>query len=130
MFAEYANLHGQPTAWEYAKAGNLGEAVVGLPLKISAGLLVKCTGTSKPEYICMSHGPVASGDTIGVVPVITGRRYKTVATEAIEAPVRGTKYTIAADGTGITATTSSGVAILDGFDGDRIAAGDEITVRF
>lgn len=130
MFTEYANIHSEPTPFEYAPAGALGTAVVGLPLKVTSGLLVKATGTSKPEYICMTGKEVASGENIGVIPVIAGRKYITVATEAIAAPVRGTKYTIATDGTGITATTTSGVAILDGWDGETIEAGDMVTVRF
>lgn len=130
MFTEYANYQGEPTAFEYAPAGAIGTAVVGLPLKINAGLLVKATGTSKPEYICMQGGKIESGENVGVIPVVAGRKYVCVATEAIEAPVRGTKYTIAADGTGITATTTSGVAILDAWDGETIEAGDLVTVRF
>lgn len=130
MFSEFAHDHGQPTPWEYMIAGNIGEAETGLPLKINAGLLVKATGTSKPEYICITTGNVASGDQIGVIPVKAGKKYTTIATEDIAAPVVGTKFTIAADGSGITATTTSGVAILDSFDGDTIKAGDEVIVRF
>lgn len=129
-FIEYASEHGQPTPWEYAEASAIGACFVGMPLIVGTdGKLAKAGATDSPTFIAMTQETVAAGDKIPVVAVLPGRKYITRATANIASPVRGTKYTIAAGGDGITATTASGVAALDSWDGDTIKLGDEIIVR-
>lgn len=102
----------------------LGEA-----LADSADGLTKCGAAAKPDYVAV--GPV-NGD--GEAPVIKVESYMEFETTLSAAPEEGvsltpgTKVTLAADGLQVTATTTSGVAIITRIDGT--AAGSAVTVRF
>lgn len=116
-----------PIKYRAAKASEtitLGEA-----LADSADGLTKCGATAKPDYVAV--GPVNSD---GEVPVVKVESYMEFETTLSAAPAEGatltpgTKVTLAADGLQVTATTTSGVAIITRIDGT--AAGSAVTVRF
>lgn len=138
MFSEFAFDHGQPTPWEYKQCGG-GELKVGTPLKIDTGSLAKgklvaATGSDKPDYISMSGGEFAAGDTIAVIPVVAGKKYVTIAKTQIHQPKSGTKYDISEDGEGIVTAADGGVVTLLEWDGDPngnvIGVDDKVVVKF
>lgn len=116
-----------PIKYRAAKANEtitLGEALVD-----SADGLTKCGATAKPDYVAV--GPVNSD---GETPVIKVESYMEFETTLSAAPAEGvslatgTKVTMAADGLRVTATTTSGVAVIVAMEGT--AAGSSVTVRF
>ena len=101
-----------------------------MALYFSSGLLAACTGTTKPEYICMCEGPqLTSGDVIPVMRILPDRIYETAWSTSGSGINVGQKVTIAADSLRITATTSSGVAEVVG-KADTAAEDDPVFVRF
>lgn len=116
-----------PIKYRAAKSGETitrGEALVD-----STSGLTKCGATVKPEYV--ATGPANSD---GEVPVIKVESYMEFETTLSAAPgegvtlAAGTKVTLAADGLQVTATTTSGVAIITRIDGT--AVGSAVAVRF
>lgn len=134
MFSEFAHDHGQPTPWEYAIYGG-GELVTGTLLKVNTdalnkGRLIKAVGPEMPDYIAMSSGTFVTGDQIAVIPVKAGKKYRTIATDVIATPHRGSMHQIHVDGIGITAEAENGHVELVAWDGPSISAGDEVIVQF
>lgn len=112
------------------RAAKTGEAIaLGEALADSAAGLTKCGATAKPDYVAV--GPVNSD---GEAPVVKVESYMEFETTLSAAPAEGvsltpgTKVTLAANGLQVTATTTSGVAIITRIDGT--AAGSAVTVRF
>lgn len=101
---------------------------VGEALKIASGAVTKCSGTTKPTFVCM--GPAENGN----VPVMRVQDYMVFGTTLSAAPgegvtlAPGTKVTIAADGMQVTATTTSGVAEIVAIEGQTV--GSVVHVRF
>lgn len=125
-FIPYSTDDGRVPAWEYIPAGAITPKV-GLALAYNAGKLAVATG--KPEYICMrEEAAVASGTVIPVIAVSPGIVFQTQNTASLASVKEGEAVTLAADGMGITATTSSGVAKILKKHGD--AVGSEILVKF
>lgn len=139
---------GAPGAWEYLKASAIGECKTGMALYLSDGLLTKASGTTKPTYISMYEGTVASGDEIPVIRVLPDTRFATafaaasakgetaaVGTRAdepsdetgIEGLKVGDKVTIDATGLFATATTEGGVLEIVHIGGTEV--GDSVIVR-
>lgn len=101
----------------------LGEA-----LKAAAGAVTLCSGTTKPQYVCV--GAVKDGN----VPCVRVQDYMTFETTLAVAPSggeslkAGDKATIHTDGAQITATTTSGVAEIVELDGTTV--GSRAIVKF
>ena len=73
-------------------------------LVLDEGVLVKCTGTTKPTFIALANA--VAGDSCPVGRVESNQVYEVAAPGTL---VVGEKYQIDADGVGIT-TTTAGVA--------------------
>lgn len=126
MFTYHQFDHGQTPPLEYL-AGTAAESFsTGEALVLSAGALTKCGATAKPEYICM--GPVKEDGTVPCSKVAGSIVYDVPLTAAGTALKIGDKVTLSADGQGVTATTTSGVAKIVRIDGTAI--GDLVGVRF
>lgn len=115
-----------PIEYKAATAGE--DFAVGEALKLASGKVTKCSGTTKPELICV--GP-ANG--AGEVPCVTVQDYMEFETTLAAAPTDGSlavgdKVTIHTDGMQVTATKTGGVAQLVALAGQ--AVGDRVTVRF
>ena len=99
----------------------------GTALKLASGKLAVCGATEGPAYISMG---VAKADALCPVAAVEHNQlYETEVTAAPTSLKVGDKVTISADGLGVTATTTSGVATIVSLDG-ATKAGDKITVRF
>lgn len=112
------------------KTATAGESyAVGEALKQSGGKVTLCSGTTKPEYICV--GP-ANG--AGEVPCVAVQDYMEFQTTLAVAPADsatigvGDKVTIHTDGMQVTATKTSGVAQLVRVDGQTV--GSVVVVKF
>ena len=101
--------------------------VYGEALKITAGKATKASGTDAPSYICAGKVDADSGD-VPAIRVAKSQVFKTELSAAGTALNIGDKVTLATDGLRVTATTTSGVAEIVGFDGK--ASGDTVYVRF
>lgn len=103
---------------------------IGLALVQTGGNLTLCSATATPTYISMieKNAACAAGDIIPVVRVEKDVIWETEATAAMTAVTIGSKVTLSADGMGVTATTTSGVAEVVDMDGTAI--GDKVYVRF
>ncbi len=114
---------------EYRAVTANEDVVLGEALALSAGKLTKCGATARPEYVAV--GPK---DDAGIAPVVRVQDYMEFETTLSAAPAEGvtlaegTKVTLAADGLQVTATTTSGVAVITWLGGT--AAGDPVRVRF
>lgn len=102
-------------------------ASTGMALTLAAGKLALCSPTSVPTHISM--GIAKNGEKCAVCPVNGDQRYEVEVTAAPTSLKEGDKVTIASDGLGVTATTSSGVATIVSLDGAS-ASGDKITIKF
>lgn len=103
---------------------------VGMAMVLSGGNLVAATGTTKPTHICMEEHDAAvnAGTLVHVIQAdadITFAANLTVAGDALKV---GDKVTISADGMGVTATTTSGVAQIEKICGTGVD--DQVYVRF
>lgn len=129
MFRVYQTDDGRNCPIEYLPAGAITPKL-GLALTQSAGNLAVASGTTKPGYICMTEtaNAVSAGTRIPVIRVSEDIIYETENTAAFTAINRGDKVTIDSTGLKVTATTTSGVAEVVGFD--ETAAGSKILVRF
>lgn len=128
MFAPYKR-NGQPVALEYHEVTTSETVALGEALVMSSGKLTKCGATAKPTYIAMQ--PITSapaGSKIACVRVSPDVIYETELSAASASIAKGALYTLASNGLGITATTTSGVAEVVDWDGK--AAGDKVRVRF
>lgn len=103
---------------------------VGMAMVLANGSLAIATGTTKPTHICMEEHQtaVAAGTLIHVhqvEPDITWGAPLTVAGTNLK---EGQKVTISADGLGVTATTTDGVATIEKICGTNLD--DIVLVRF
>lgn len=112
------------------KTATAGESyAVGEALKQSGGKVTLCSGTTKPEYICV--GPA---NDAGEVPCVAVQDYMEFQTTLAVAPADsatigvGDKVTIHTDGMQVTATKTSGVAQLVRVDGQTV--GSVVIVKF
>lgn len=112
------------------KTATAGESyAVGEALKQSGGKVTLCSGTTKPEYICV--GPA---NDAGEVPCVAVQDYMEFQTTLAVAPADsatigvGDKVTIHTDGMQVTATKTSGVAQLVRVDGQTV--GSVMVVKF
>lgn len=112
------------------KTATAGESyAVGKALKQSGGKVTLCSGTTKPEYICV--GPA---NDAGEVPCVAVQDYMEFQTTLAVAPADsatigvGDKVTIHTDGMQVTATKTSGVAQLVRVDGQTV--GSVVVVKF
>ena len=128
MFIPHKWLN-QSEPWELQPAANGLELHVGTAMAFSSGNLVKATGTTKPEYICMEEVTTKeAGQKIHVERVRPETEYETELSVAATSIKVGGKHTIDTTGELITATTDSGVAEVMSFDGTE--AGSKVRVRF
>ncbi len=127
--------------FNYRKSSNVGNApeiiqvpatlnesfVVGETLKLASGKATKASGTNVPEYICVEKKTAVTGDNVSCYLIEKNQEYETVQS-ADGTLVVGTKVTINSDGTGVTATTTSGVAeVVKAFG---TTSGSAVLVRF
>lgn len=112
------------------KTATAGESyAVGEALKQFGGKVTLCSGTTKPEYICV--GPA---NDAGEVPCVAVQDYMEFQTTLAVAPADsatigvGDKVTIHTDGMQVTATKTSGVAQLVRVDGQTV--GSVVVVKF
>lgn len=128
-FIPHVYDRGNPDPFEYLEVTASESFAIGEALKFASGKLTKCSGTTTPEYIAMQAVASApAGTTIPVIRVQPGTVYETELSAAFAAIAKGVKVTIDTAGTGLTATTSSGVAEIVDFDG--AAVGDKVRCRF
>ena len=112
------------------KTATAGESyAVGEALKQSGGKVTLCSGTTKPEYICV--GPANDAGEVPCVAVQDYLDFETtlgvVPTDSTTVAV-GNKVTLHTDGMSVTATTTSGVAEVLAIDGQTV--GSRVVVRF
>lgn len=103
---------------------------VGMAMVLANGSLAVASGTTKPTHICVEEHQtaVAAGTLIHVhqvEPDITWGAPLTVAGTNLK---EGQKVTISADGLGVTATTTDGVATIEKICGTNLD--DTVLVRF
>lgn len=114
---------------EYKIATDSESYAVGEALKLASGKVTLCSGTTKPEFVCV--GPA---NDAGEVPCVAVQDYMEFETTLAVAPADsatigvGDKVTIHTDGMQVTATKTSGVAQIVALDGQ--AAGDRVVVKF
>ena len=107
-----------------------GEAyAMGEALVITNGAATKCGATTAPTHICCRDQAADEKEHILIYPITGTMHFETVVTAAPTALKVGNKVTLAADGLGVTATTTSGVCTIVNLNG-ATAAGDKIVVKF
>ena len=92
----------------------------------SGGTATKCSGTGSPTHLCV--GPADERGCVPATRISEDTIYDAPLTAAGTSLKLGNKVTISADGLGVTATTTSGVAEIVRMDGT--AVGDTVGVRF
>ena len=124
-----AIVKGNVAPWKAFPVGAI-TTEVGMAMVLSGGKLVKATGTTAPEYICMERHKeaVADGTYIHVLPVSADIEFETQASAAMTSIKIGDKVTSATDGLRVTATTTDGVARVTALEGT--AAGSAVRVCF
>jgi len=113
-FIPYSTEDGRVQPWEYLPATGSTKPDIGLACTLSSGKLAKCTGTTKPTYICMAEAPaaVAAGTLLPCIKVQPDMIFEVKNQANISGVNVGQAVTIHSDGLQITATTSSGVATI------------------
>ena len=104
----------------------LGEALV-----LSGGLATKCTSTTKPAFIAGEDftAPATGSASLVAYPISSDMVFEVPVTAAPTSLKAGNAVTLSSDGLGVTATTTSGVAVIRDLVG-AAAAGDKILVKF
>lgn len=130
-FIPYSTEDGRKQPWEYLPATGSTKPDIGLALVLSSGKLAKCTGTTKPTYICMAEYPAAAaaGTLLPVIAVTPDMIFEVKNQASLNGVNIGQAVTIYSDGLQITATTSSGVATIV----DKVAGtgtGNKTLVKF
>ena len=130
-FIPYSTEDGRKQPWEYLPATGSTKPDIGLALVLSSGKLAKCTGTTKPTYICMAEYPaaVSAGTLLPVIAVQPDMIFEVKNQASLNGVNVGQAVTIHSDGLQITATTSSGVATIV----DKVAGtgtGNKTLVKF
>lgn len=106
--------------------GTASEAItVGELLKLSSGKLTKASGTDVPEFVAEGSG---TGVIIPVKRIYEDEVYQAPLSAAGTSLNIGDKVTIGSDGKTLTATTTSGVALITEILGT--ASGDKVNVMF
>lgn len=129
MFALSKMKVGMTPPIEYKAATADESYAVGEALKVASGAVTKCTGTTKPAYVCV--GPA---NAAGEVPCVAVQDYMEFETTLGVAPTDsntvavGNKVTLHTDGMSVTATTTGGVAEVLAIDGQTV--GSRVVVRF
>ncbi len=127
-FIPYKYPDGQPTPFEYMTVGD-GTYKVGDALGFTGGVLELITGgTTAPEYLSMFDGTLAANAVKPVIKVDKDVVYESELSENSAGIAAGAKYTLAASGDSVTATTAGGVAEVIGYSGKGV--GDTVYVRF
>lgn len=103
------------------------DLAIGTACTVNNGLLVAATGATKPTHVTLAKGE--KGKTIPCGRIESNQVYETPVGAAPTSLKVGQKVTISGDGTGVTATTTDGVATIVDLLG-AAAAGDFIQVRF
>ena len=119
-FIPHSNDDGRVQPWEYLPCTGTDAPVIGMALVLSSGKLAKCTGTTKPTHICMCEAPAAltAGTLIPCIAVQPDMYFEVPNQASLNGVNIGQAVTIHTDGCQITATTSSGVAVIvDKVDG-------------
>lgn len=113
-FVPHMNEDGRVPPWKYLPATGSTKPDIGLALVLSSGKLAKCTGTTKPTYICMAEYPaaVAAGTLLPVIEVEPDMIFEVKNQASLNGVNIGQAVTIHSDGLQITSTTSSGVATI------------------
>lgn len=103
---------------------------VGMAMVLTGGNLAAAAGTTKPTHICMEERASActSGELIHVIRAEADITFAAPLTADGAALKVGDKVTLSADGMGVTATTTSGVAQIAGICGTGVD--DLVRVRF
>ncbi len=103
----------------------------GSALSLSAGALVNCAATVKPQFICGEDAKADEKTEITVYPIDANQIFETTVNASPASLGVGSKVTLAVSGgaaVGVTATTTGGVAEI--FDLNcAAAAGDKVYVR-
>ena len=89
------------------------EFEIGQALKLANGAAAACGATDKPVFLCMAK---SAADDLNDLPVVRVN------------PQIGDAVTLAADGIRVTATTTSGVFTVTGFE-EGVAAGETVYGR-
>lgn len=102
-----------------------GEALV-----ISGGAVTKCPATSVPTHIAgRDYEATSNGvQTLPVYEIFKGYEFETTLSAEGTSLKIGSKVTLSADATEVTATTASGVAEIVEIDGT--AVGSKVIVKF
>ena len=115
---------------EYFDAKASTEIQIGQALSLQSGVLAPVGGTTKPEFISLGYvSASAAKREIPVCRVNDEQVYEVSVTAAPTSLKAGSKVTLSADGTEVTATTTDGVATVVNLCG-AAAAGDKILVKF
>lgn len=108
----------QPT--EYILGTNAEAYAYGEALKLASGRLTKCAPTDAPTFICMMDR-VAEATAVTPLPVTRVvsdvMQFSAIATATVADTLVGQKVTLDANATGVTATTTGGVAEIVSTDG-------------
>lgn len=104
---------------------------IGDALVLSAGGLIKATGTTKPEYIAAANysAPAANREPLPAYLITPGMEWETTFAADASSVSEGSKVTIHTDGAQVTASTTGGVAQIIKKHGTG-AAGTKATVMF
>lgn len=103
---------------------SMGEALV-----ITGGKATKCGAAVKPTHMCSQDQAADAKESVLVYPISGTMVFETSVTAAPTGLAVGSKVTLAADGLGVTATTTNGVCEIVDLRGAK-AIGDKITVKF
>lgn len=106
------------------------EYKIGMALNVTAGAAALASGTTVPTHICFAKKTGVEGETVQAIRVLKGETFEAPLPADGAALKIGDKVTIAADGIGVTATTTSGIAQIVGFMTEAKAAGDGVLVKF
>lgn len=114
MFSFVKNDNGDNFPIVELKAAAASTYAVGdaLAKNSTTGYVEHTYGTTKPDFICACSQTVTSGTKIAVNPVYAGQTWQTTFAADGSALKAGAKVTIHTDSKQVTATTTSGVAIL------------------
>lgn len=128
-FMIHSTDDGRVPATEYLPAGAITPKA-GLALTQTNGQLALAAGAVCPAYVSMCEREEActAGEHIPVVRAGGDIIFETTFSAAASSVKLGDKVTISADGLGVTATTTGGVAEVVYMDGT--AKGDMCRVRF
>lgn len=118
-FKQASSLDGSSDPYEYYLLTDAEGATAGEALVQTAGRLTKCGATATPEFIaiCDRAAEATSTTLLPVIRVKENREYETTSSATVAATLVGAKVTLNANGTQVTATTTSGVFEVSHTDG-------------